>query len=85
MAEQLQGMYGLQPDGTQLGVEAVTHLKADELELAVELRAWQNHLASGAPEPGEQARRAAAFQRMVHEAAFTILNRLAAIRMADER
>ncbi len=78
-------MYGLQPDGTELGVEALAHLKADELELAVELRAWQNHLASGGPEPTELGRRAAAFQRMAHEVAFTVLNRLAAIRMAEER
>jgi Eco57I restriction-modification methylase len=85
LAEQLQGIYGLQPDGSALDVDSLVHLGPEDQELAKELRAWQSHLAASATEPTEQGRRAAAFRRMAHEAAFTTLNRLAAIRMAEER
>ena len=68
-----------------LGVEELVHLGPEGQELAGELRAWQAHLAASATEPTEQGRRTAAFRRMAHEAAFTTLNRLAAIRMAEER
>jgi hypothetical protein len=85
IAEQLQGVYGLQPDGSTLAVEELIHLGPEAQELAVELRAWHAHVAASATESTDQGRRAAAFRRMTHEAAFTILNRLAAVRMAEER
>ena len=85
LAEQLQGIYGLQPDGSALDVVELVHLGPEGQAIAEELRTWQAHLASSATEPTEQGRRTAAFRRMVHEAAFTTLNRLAAIRMAEER
>lgn len=82
--KQLQGTYGLQPDGTALAVDALGHLDERNCEVARELREWQAHLAAN--EVGTDAKqRAAAFERMTRETAFTALNRLAALRLCEER
>jgi hypothetical protein len=82
--KQLQGTYGLQPDGTALAVDALGHLDERNREVARELREWQAHLAAN--EVGTDAKqRAAAFERMTRETAFTALNRLAALRLCEER
>jgi hypothetical protein len=82
--KQLQGTYGLQPDGTSLPVDALGHLDERGREIARELREWQTHLAAN--EVGTEAkRRATAFERMTRETAFTALNRLAALRLCEER
>ncbi len=81
---QLQQAYGLQPEGQTLPVEKLPHLDEQGRETGAALREWQGHLA--AQEIGsEKDRRAAAFERMAHETAFTVLNRLAALRMCEER
>ncbi len=81
---QLQAVYGLQPDGTALPVPSLAHLDERGREVASALRLWQEHLAS--TEPGtEPQKREAAFDRLAHETAFTVLNRLAALRMCEER
>lgn len=81
---QLQAIYGLQPDGDALAVSTLGHLDEQGREAADELRAWQAHLAS--TEIGtEQQRRKEAFNRVARETAFTALNRLAALRMCEER
>jgi hypothetical protein len=81
---QLQAVYGLQPDGTALPVSSLSHLDERGHEVASALRLWQEHLAS--TEAGtETQKRKAAFDRLAHETAFTVLNRLAALRMCEER
>lgn len=82
--DQLQTAYGLQPDGTALPIERLAHLDDTGKEVARELREWQEHLAS--TEIGTEAqKKKAAFERVAHETAFTVLNRLAALRMCEER
>jgi len=81
---QLQTVYGLQPDGTALPVARLTFLDEGGRESARALRDWQEHLA--ATEGGsETERKKAAFDRLARETAFTVLNRLAALRMCEER
>ena len=81
---QLQAVYGLQPDGTALPASSLSHLDERGREVASALRLWQEHLAS--TEAGTEPQRSkAAFDRLAHETAFTILNRLAALRMCEER
>ena len=81
---QLQAVYGLQPDGSALALESLGHLDESGREVARELREWQQHLA--ATEIGTDSKRnATAFDRMAGETAFTVLNRLAALRMCEER
>jgi hypothetical protein len=82
--KQLQGVFGLQPDGTVLPIASLGHLDERGREIARELREWQDHLAAN--EVGtETKRRAAAFDRLVRETSFTALNRLAALRLCEER
>jgi hypothetical protein len=81
---QLQAVYGLQPDGTALPVSSLSHLDERAREVASALRLWHEHLAS--TEAGtETQRRKSAFDRLARETAFTVLNRLAALRMCEER
>jgi hypothetical protein len=81
---QLQAVYGLQPDGTALPVSNLSHLDERGREVATALRLWQEHL--GSTEAGtETQKRKVAFDRLAHETAFTVLNRLAALRMCEER
>ncbi|MBZ5543109.1 MAG: BREX-1 system adenine-specific DNA-methyltransferase PglX, partial [Acidobacteriia bacterium] len=81
---QLQATYGLQPDGTALPVSTLGHLDERGREVAQELREWQEHLAS--TEAGtDTEKKKKAFDRLTHETAFTVLNRLAALRMCEER
>jgi hypothetical protein len=81
---QLQAVYGLQPNGTALPVSSLSHLDERGREVASALRLWQEHLAS--TEAGtETQKRKAAFDRLAYETAFTVLNRLAALRMCEER
>jgi len=82
---QLQATYGLQPDGTALPMERLGHLSERDRDAARALRRWQDHLADLEPAGPEPARRAAAVERMAHESAFTVLNRLAALRLCEER
>ena len=80
---QLQSVYGIQPDGKS---SDVSKLKLDDRgrEIAVALRQWLEHLA--AAESGtEKEIRTNAFERIENETAFTYLNRLAALRMCEER
>lgn len=75
---------GIQPDGTTLAVDKLAHLDDRGREIATGLREWLEHLF--ASEAGtEEQRRKNAFFRMAQETAFTYLNRLAALRMCEER
>lgn len=84
LKDQLQRTYGLQPEGAVLPLEGLAHLDDAGREVAWALRQWQEHLA-GLASGGPQARRASAFSRMALETAFAVLNRLAALRLAEER
>ena len=79
IADQLQSAYGLYPDGTQLDV---ARTEAD-LRAAQDLRALLAHYASNLPLAKDRPQMA--YQRLVREAGFTLLNRLAALRLCEER
>ncbi|OPY56768.1 MAG: hypothetical protein A4E49_00163 [Methanosaeta sp. PtaU1.Bin112] len=83
VTNQLQETFGLYPD-TSLPLDRLTHLTWDEAEAAQALREQLDHFAaveSGRPEE----RRRSAYDRLILEIAFTILNRLAALRLCEDR
>lgn len=82
--DQLQGVFGLHPDGTVLPLDKLTHLSPDQAAAARRLRDLLDHYTAGAAGK-EQERRKAAYERMVLEISFTALNRLAALRLCEER
>jgi len=77
-----QSDYGIQPDGTALDLAQLAHRPEGEQVRARLLRDRLDHLAAGLTGP---KRRAEATDRMVREQAFTVLNRLCALRMCEER
>lgn len=81
--EQLQELYGIQPDGAMVDLDALTHLDDEQLATASRLRERITHLASGFA--GEKKPLVAGIDRALREQAFTILNRFAALRMCEER
>ncbi|MBI3971802.1 MAG: SAM-dependent methyltransferase, partial [Chloroflexi bacterium] len=75
---------GLQADGTMLPLDRIAgHSDADRAA-GVELRAQLEHFAAAESGP-ETDRRRASFDRLAREIGFTTLNRLVALRMAEER
>lgn len=79
---QLQEFYGIRPDGTTLMVEQLTSKEGAIIQTARLLRERKDYLANSiAGEHIEQE----AVEQLVREQAFTILNRFAALRMAEER
>lgn len=84
---QLQELYGIQPDGALTPCTELDHLADEELEVARLLRSRINHLEGG--EPSEALTRTQAkpehVARVIREQAFTVLNRLAALRLCEER
>jgi len=84
VADQLRGVFGLHPDGTVLPLDKLTHLSPDQAAAARRLRDLLNHYTAGAAGQ-EQNRRKAAYERMVLEISFTVFNRLAALRLCEER
>jgi hypothetical protein len=84
VTDQLRGVFGLHPDGTLLPLEKLTHLSPDQAAVARRLRDLLDHYTAGAAGT-ESDRRKCAFERMTLEIAFTILNRLAALRLCEER
>lgn len=79
---QCQGVYGIQPDGSALEISSLGHLSEEDRNKAELLRDRVNHLAAGI---AGSKKRAEAVARVVHEQAFTVLNRLSALRMCEER
>lgn len=88
VSDQLQSIYGLYPDGSTLEVARTEAERRAANEL---IALWQHYAAS---EPGEKrsggeaeqkARLKAAYPRLVREIGFTLLNRLAALRLCEER
>jgi Eco57I restriction-modification methylase len=75
---------GFQADGTVLDLNAIAGLSESEREAGQELRDQLAHFIS--LEDGAGAvRRQAAYERMAREIGFTTVNRLVALRMAEER
>ena len=81
--DQLERVYGFTRDGEPRPLDGL-HLSSQERSVALQLREWHTHLSRTARgTPAQQQR--AAFRRMAEEAAFTVLHRLVALRMAEER
>jgi len=79
---QCQGVYGIQPGGAMQPLETLAHLAEDERARAALLRERVRHLAAGIAGKKKDEE---AVGRMVREQAFTVLNRLSALRMCEER
>ena len=81
---QLQGVFGIHPDGTELQLDRLTHLTPDQLAAGRGLRELLAHytaVASGR----DKERKRATYERIVLEISFTVLNRLVALRLCEER
>lgn len=81
---QLQGVFGIRPDGTALKLDSLAHLTPDQLETSRSLRELLGHYTAAAS-GNEKERRQAAYERIVMEISFTVLNRLVALRLCEER
>lgn len=81
--KQLQEIFGIQPDGIIIRLEKLVHLTDEQASVASVLRDRVDHLAAGLT--SEKKPVIAAIDRMTREQSFTILNRFAALRMAEER
>ena len=80
----LQELYGIYAgEGRVLDLDRLPHLDDEKLRVATLLRERINHLASGGG--GTPAAIGEAVKRVLREQAFTVLNRFAALRMAEER
>jgi len=83
---QLQATYGLDPKvGSVAAVDSLTHLDNRQRQTANVLRDTLVHYLSTTHGKGEKDRAKQALSRIVREQAFTVLNRLAALRMAEAR
>ena len=82
---QLQNDYGLDPErGTVTELSKLTQLDDARRATAHILRDTLAHYLAGDPAPTSKARQEA-LDRIVREQAFTVLNRLCALRMAEAR
>jgi len=81
--EQLQSLYGISATGSITPIERLGHLDAEGRELAGTLRQRIAYLVSSHADARDATE--AAVARLTREQAFTIINRLAAIRMAETR
>lgn len=83
---QLQATYGLDPKaGTVADVNSLTHLDNRQRQTAHILRDTLAHYLATTHGKGEADRTKQVLGRIAREQAFTILNRLAALRMAEAR
>lgn len=83
---QLQATYGLDPNaGSVASVDSLTHLDNRQRQTASVLRDALAHYLATTHGKGEKDRTKQALSRIVREQAFTVLNRLAALRMAEAR
>ena len=86
-AAQRRSIYGINDDGTVAPMEMLAHLADEDMQVAKLLRDRLEHLAAGLLAQGkkESEARREGVGRLTREQAFTVLNRLAALRMAEER
>ncbi len=81
--EQLQQFYGVRPDGTVLMIEQLTTSDSDFIYTARVLRQRLDYIKTNLPDKKNED--IEAVRQLVREQAFTILNRFASLRMAEER
>ncbi len=82
--DQLQGIYGIYAgEGRVLDLDKLTSLDDDQRATGTLLRQRIAHLQSGLAVSKTPLKDAV--QRVLREQAFTVLNRFAALRMAEER
>jgi hypothetical protein len=81
--QQFQSLYGIAEDGGVTPLEQLRHLDEEGLATAELLRNRIDYLVRTHPE--ERDGKATAVDRLARELAFTVLNRMAAIRMAEKR
>lgn len=81
--EQLQQYYGVRPDGTVLMIEQLTTSDSDFIYTARVLRQRLDYIKTNLPDKKNED--VEAVRQLVREQAFTILNRFASLRMAEER
>ncbi len=86
-AAQRREIYGINDDGTVAPLELLGHLADEDMQTAKLLRGRLDHLVAGLTAHGkkEAEARKESVGRLTRELAFTVLNRLAALRMAEER
>lgn len=82
-AQQLQGVYGIASSGEVTPLAELNHLDEEQRVLAELLRDRVEYLKASSAEEKDPS--VAAVDRLTREQAFTILNRLAALRMAENR
>lgn len=83
---QLQATYGLDPKtGSVADVKSLTHLDNSQRRTAELLREIVSHYIANSPGKNQQEKIFQALDRLAREQGFTILNRLAALRMAEAR
>ncbi|MBE7502028.1 MAG: SAM-dependent methyltransferase [Verrucomicrobiales bacterium] len=81
--QKFQELYGITADGRQAPMEQLAHLDENGRATATLLRERIAYLVRSHPE--EAGGPAAAVARLAREQAFTVLNRLAALRLAEKR
>ena len=79
--KQCQSSYGIRADGSVVPMEELTHLSDHDLGTARQLRERIAYLVAN----DTNATTELAIDRMLREQAFTVMNRLAAMRMAEAR
>jgi hypothetical protein len=86
-AAQRREIFGINDDGSVAPFETLAHLPDEEMQVARLLRDRLDHLSAGLTAQGkkESDARKESVGRITREQAFTVLNRLAALRMAEER
>ena len=77
--------FGIQPNGESLDLDALDHLSEPEFELAGTLRDILAHKNTNTPASKVWKKFDPAVYDLVQEQGFTVLNRLCALRMAEER
>ena len=83
---QLQNIYGLDPhSGEEAELATLGHLNDAQRATATLLRETLEHYTLSAPSGSLKSRKIHSLERIVREQAFTILNRLVALRMAETR
>lgn len=86
LTRQLQSLYGLDPStGHVAELDELEHLDNRQRQTAHLLREMLAHYVAATPGKDEAGRTKQALDRVVREQAFTVLNRLAALRMAEAR
>src|ERR1035437_8551653 len=76
---------GFQDDGTVLDLEQINGLDEAERAAGRELRALLDHFVAAEAGKSTAGVRGAAYDRLLREIGFTTLNRLVALRLAEER